>query len=190
MTQINDQFTNLLPQTVQGLDVALLYNVRTGIGKFDIALNAAHLAKFSRDTPPAVAALFDARAAGQINAATPLTDARDLIEQRGRPAWRLTGSLTWSLKQFQIGGFANYTADVNDTNFLDNNGLPYVIQGQTTINLYAQYRFKGGVLDDTRLRIGARNLFDIAPPITADGYFGQLYVPYGRYLYATISKRF
>ncbi|MHA6721928.1 TonB-dependent receptor domain-containing protein [Sphingomonas sp. RS2018] len=190
VTQINDQFTNLLPQTVQGIDLALLYNVRTGIGKFDLALNAAHLVKFSRETPPAVAALFDARAAGQINPATPLTDATDLIEQRGRPKWRLSGSLTWSLKRFQIGGFVNYTADVDDTAFLDANGLPYVVRGQATANLYAQYRFKGGALDDTRIRVGARNIFDTDPPITADGFLGSLYTPYGRYWYGSISKRF
>ncbi len=190
VTQINDQFANLLPQTVEGLDLGLLYNVRTGVGKFDLSVNAAHLIKFSRDTPPGVATLFDARAAGTINAATPLTDATDLIEQRGRPKWRLTSSLTWSLKRFQIGGFVNYVADVDDTNFLDANGMPYVVKGQATVNLYAQYRFKGGALDDTRFRIGARNLFDVQPPITADGYLGSLYVPYARYLYATISKRF
>jgi iron complex outermembrane receptor protein len=182
--------TNLLPQTVTGLDLALLYNVRTGIGKFDLALNAAHLIKFSRDTSPAVQALFDAGAAGQINTATPLTDASDLIEQRGRPKWRLSGSLTWSLENFQIGSFVNYTADVQDTSFLDVNGRPYTVDGQATVNLYAQYRFKGGVLDDRRFRIGARNLFDKDPPITADGYLGSLYVLYGRYLYASVSKRF
>lgn len=58
------------------------------------------------------------------------------------------------------------------------------------MNLYAQYRFKGGILDDTRVRIGARNIFDKDPPITADGYLGSLYVPYARYLYASIGKRF
>ncbi|WP_326524033.1 TonB-dependent receptor domain-containing protein [Sphingomonas sp.] len=190
VTQINDRFTNLLPQTVRGLDLSLLYNLRTDVGKFDLALNAAHLIKYSRETPPGVAVLFDARSAGQINAATPLTDATDLIEQRGRPKWRLTGSLTWSYKRFQIGGFVNYVADVNDTNFLDTAGQPYVVEGQATVNLYAQYRFKGGALDDTRVRIGARNIFDKDPPLTADGYLGSLYTPYARYLYASISKRF
>ncbi len=35
--RINDQFVNLLPQTVQGIDLAVLYNVPvTGIGKFDM----------------------------------------------------------------------------------------------------------------------------------------------------------
>lgn len=190
VTQINDQFTNLLPQTVQGVDLALLYNVRTGLGKFDLAVNAARLTKFTRETPPGVQALFDARAAGDINAATPLTDASDLIEQRGRPKWRVTGSLTWSQGLVQVGGFANYVGDVDDTNFLDADGNPYVVRGQTTFNLYAQYRIRGGGLDDTRLRIGVRNLFDKQPPITADGYLGSLYVPYGRSWYLTLGKRF
>lgn len=188
--QIRDQFTNLLPQTVQGVDLALLYNVRTDIGRFNVSLNAARLTKFSRETPPAVQALFDARAAGTIDPATPLTDSSDLIEDRGRPKWRLTGSLTWSLDGFQIGGFAHYVGTVQDTSFLDTNGNPYVLDGQATFNLYAQYRVKGGVLDDTRFRIGARNIFDTQPPITADGYLGSLYVPYGRYVYFTIGKRF
>ncbi len=190
VTRINDQFVNLLPQTVQGIDVALLYNVRTGIGKFDLAINGARLTKFSRDTPPAVQALFDARAAGQINAATPLTDASDLIEDRGKPKWRVTGSLTWSKSGFQVGAFANYIGTVYDTNFLDANGNPYKLDGQVTFNLYTQYRFKGGLGDDTRIRLGVRNLFDKQPPITADGYLGSLYSPYGRYWYVTLGTRF
>jgi iron complex outermembrane receptor protein len=190
VTRINDQFVNLLPQTVQGIDLALLYNVRTGLGKFDLAINGARLTKFSRDTPPAVQALFDARSAGDIDVATPLTDASNLIQQRGKPKWRVTGSLTWSLDGWQIGAFSNYISSVYDTNFLDANGNPYKLDGQTTYNLYVQYRFKGGVLDDTRIRLGARNIFDKQPPITADGYLGSLYNPYGRYLYMTIGKRF
>ncbi len=190
VTRINDQFTNLLPQTVQGIDLALLYNVRTDIGRFDVAINAARLTKFSRDTPPAVQALFDARSAGTIDPATPLTDARDLIEERGKPKWRITGSLTWSHKGFQIGAFGNYIGKVYDTNFLDAQGNPYPLEGKAFFNLYAQYRVRKGPLEDTRFRIGARNIFDTQPPITADGYLGSLYVPYGRYIYASIGKKF
>ena len=190
VVQINDQFTNLLPQKVQGIDLALLYQVRTDFGRFNVDLNAARLTKFSRETPPEVAALFAARAANQINPATPLTDATDLIEQRGRPKWRASASLTWSQHQFQVGAFASYVGGVDDTNFLDTTGLPYRIKSQTAVNLYAQYRIAGGFLDDTRLRIGVRNLFDKDPPITADGYLGTISTPYARNWYLTIGKRF
>ena len=68
VTRINDQFVNLQPQTVQGIDLALLYRIRqTGIGDFDLNLNAARLTKYSRGIPPAVQSLFDARAAGTID---------------------------------------------------------------------------------------------------------------------------
>jgi outer membrane receptor protein involved in Fe transport len=189
--QIRDQFQNLLPQTVQGLDIGLIWNLRrTPIGSFELNLNASRLIKFSRDTPPAVQELFDAREAGDINAATPLTDASDLIRVRGKPRWRITGSLTWSLDQFQIGAFMNHIGSVQDTNFLDTAGNPYVLDPYTTFNLYAQYRFRDGPLGDTRIRVGVRNLFDTQPPLTAAGFLGSLYNPYARYWYMTVGTRF
>jgi outer membrane receptor protein involved in Fe transport len=191
VTQIRDQFVNLQPQTVQGVDLALIYAIRnTGIGNFELNLNAARLTKYSREIPPSIQALFDARAAGQINAATPLTDSTDLIQVRGKPKWRVTGALTWSSGPVQIGGFANLISAVYDTGFLDTNGNPYVVDGQTTFNLYAQYRFRSGVLEDTRIRVGARNIFDKQPPLAGDGYLGSLYSPYGRYWYMSIGKKF
>ncbi len=191
VTQVRDRFVNLLPQTVQGIDIALLYEVRdTGAGDFDFALNVAQLTKFSRETPPAVQVLFDARAAGTINPATPLADATNLIEARGRPRVRASASLTWSLGAFQSGAFVNYVGPVDDTNFLDAVGTPYRIRGTTTANLYIQYRLPDGPLKGSRLRIGARNLFDTQPPLTADGYLGSLYNPYGRQLYASLGVRF
>jgi iron complex outermembrane recepter protein len=189
--QIKDQFMNLQPQTVQGIDLALIYSVKhTGIGDFDLNVNAAKLTKYDRENAAAVQQLFDARAAGTINVATPLTDASNLIEVRGKPKWRVTGSLTWTAGPVQVGGFVSYTSNVNDTNFLDANGNPYVIEGQTTVNLYGQYSIRHGALKGTRLRIGARNLFDTQPPVTADGYFGSLYNPYGRYVYGSVGFRF
>ncbi|HWU72435.1 MAG TPA: TonB-dependent receptor, partial [Sphingomonas sp.] len=190
VTRINDQFVNLLPQTVQGYDLSLLYTVRTGIGRFNLNVNVARLTKYSRQTPPSVQALFDARAAGQINTATPLTDASNLVQDRGKPKWRWSGSLTWTLGRFQLGGFANYVGTVYDTSFLDADGNPFVVDGTTTFNLYAQYRIKEGPLGGTRFRVGARNIFDKQPPITADGYLGSLYVPYGRYWYMQIGTKF
>ena len=191
VTQIRDQFVNLLPQTVQGLDLGLIYSLRrTPVGSFELNVNAARLIKYSRDTPPTVQELFDAREAGQINAATPLTDASDLIRVRGKPRWRVTGSLTWSLDGFQVGAFLNHIGSVRDTNFLAADGTAYVLDPSTTFNLYGQYRFEDGPLGDTRIRVGVRNLFDRQPPITAAGFLGSLYNPYGRYWYVTVGTRF
>lgn len=190
--QVKNQFTNLLPQTVQGVDVTMNYLLRTDhAGTFNLDLNGARLIKFSADTPPAVQALFDARTAGTINAATPLTGSGNLIEQDGKPKWKASAALTWSLDGVQIGAFADYTGPVYESAFLDTNGNPYRVPGQTTFNLYAQYTFKNKTLyGKPSMRIGVRNLTDKQPPITAVGYLGSLYNPYGRYWYVSVGTKF
>jgi outer membrane receptor protein involved in Fe transport len=190
VTLIKDQFVNLLPQTVRGYDLTMNYTVKTDIGRFNLNVNVARLVKYSRQTPPAVQALFDARTAGTINAATPLTDASNLIQVNGKPKWRWSGSLSWTVGGFQLGGYANYIGTVYDTAFLDGSGNPFVVDGQTQFNLYAQYRIKQGSLGGTSFRIGARNIFDKQPPIVDSGYLGSLYVPYGRYWYMQVGKKF
>ncbi len=58
-------------------------------------------------------------------------------------------------------------------------------------NGYVQYSLKqAGILNDTAIRLGARNLFDRLPPLASGGYNGGLYNPYGRYTYLNVSKSF
>jgi len=190
---VRDQFINLQPQTVRGLDLAYYWTTpRTKVGRFDLSINATRLLKFSRAPGPAVDALIAARAAGDINAGTPLPEAQDLIEANGRPKWRGTGSLTWSLGQFKLGAFARYTGAVDETGFVDADGNPWRVKSQWTANLYGQVtmanRFLGG--GETRFRVGVRNLFDKKPPLTSEGYLGALYLPYGRYWYASVGADF
>ncbi|MBY8828583.1 TonB-dependent receptor plug domain-containing protein [Hephaestia mangrovi] len=189
VTAVNDQFVNLLPQTVRGLDLAFLYSLHhTSIGDFDFSVNAARLLKFSRSNGPAVEQLYEARRAGEIDAATPLTSAENLLGNGGRPKWKLSTSLTWSLGAVQVGAFGKYTGVVYDHGFLSDDGDPYRVDGQFTANLYVQYRFaRSGPLHGSRFRIGARNITNEQPPISAGGYYGALYQPYGRYLYASFG---
>jgi hypothetical protein len=142
-TTVRDQFVNLLPQTVRGLDFAFYWqSPKTDVGKFDFSVNATRLLKFSRAPGDAVDLLVAARAAGDINAATPLPETQNLIEANGRPKWRGTASLTWSLGEFQIGAFARYTGAVDETAFVDADGDPWRVKSQVTGNLYAQVRIK------------------------------------------------
>jgi outer membrane receptor protein involved in Fe transport len=186
---INDQFVNLLPQTVRGLDLAFIYSLHhTKIGNFDFHVNAARLLEFSRSNGDLVKELYAARRDGEIDPATPLTNSENLLANGGRPKWKLSTSLTWSMGPVQIGAFGKYTGPVYDHGFLSDDGEPYRIDGQTTANLYVQYRFdRDSALHGARFRIGARNITNEKPRITADGYVGALYQPYGRYLYASFG---
>ena len=189
--QIKDQFINLLPQTVEGVDFALDWQLRgTPYGDFTISLNAAKLRSFSREPGPVVDALYVAREQGKINAATPLPDPSNLVRVDGRPELKWSGSVRWRKGPVRIGLSTRYIDDVDETGFLDPNGNPWLIDSQLTYNLYGEYEFKDGPLGKTSLRLGGRNITDKDPPLTSGGYLGSLYSPYGRYLYAAVKTRF
>jgi iron complex outermembrane recepter protein len=60
-------------------------------------------------------------------------------------------------------------------------------------NVSLSYTFEEGnkYVKDTRILIGARNVFDKNPPLYPDnGYPATVYNPYGRYLYFNIRKNF
>jgi outer membrane receptor protein involved in Fe transport len=190
---VKDQYVNLQPQTVRGLDLGFSWQLRdTGIGSFSVDVNAARLIKFERDPSPGIAALLQAREDGLINAGTAITGGGNLIRQDGRPKWRVSGSLTWNLDSLTIGGFTQYISSVDDTDLSDSAGNNWVVDGQVTANLYAQYAIRGGPLDGTSFRIGARNITNEKPPLASNsyGYNGSLYQPYGRYWYSSIRKTF
>jgi outer membrane receptor protein involved in Fe transport len=193
ITSISDRFVNLLPQDVEGMDFGLIWRLRnTPIGNFRLNLNAAKLIAFGRDAGPAVDALYEAREAGIINAATPLPETSDLLAQNGRPEWKVSGSLTWSQGPWQVGAFTQYISAVDDTDLLSATGTPWEVESQLTGNLYVQYEWDDGfgLASDSRIRIGARNITDEAPPLSSTGYLGSLYRPYGRYWYASVTKTF
>jgi len=193
IVSVEDQFINLLPQTVEGLDIGLQWRLRgTPFGDFRASVNAAHLTKFDRSPGPLVESLFAAREAGQINANTPLPISQTLLARNGRPEWRVTGSFTWSQGPWQVGAFTQYNSAVTETGFLSAQGDPWQVDSQITGNLYGQYEFgdNAGFASGTTVRLGARNITDEQPPLTSSGYLGALYNPYGRYWYANISKTF
>ena len=113
-------------------------------------------APFSRDTPPAVQALFNARIAGRDQRRHPASPTRDLIEDRGSPSG-VTGSLTWSKSGWQIGASPTISVRLHDTNF-DANGKPYKLEGQVTFNPTPSIASRAACWM-TRIRNGARNLF-------------------------------
>jgi outer membrane receptor protein involved in Fe transport len=68
-----------------------------------------------------------------------------------------------------------------------------VVDDWLTHNVYAQYDFDiPGVLNDTRIRVGVRNIEGKDPPLAdqSAGYLGSLHSNRGRWFYATLRKRF
>ncbi|RHW17351.1 TonB-dependent receptor [Sphingomonas gilva] len=191
--QVIDNYTNLSPRTVRGYDLGLYYRVEdTGIGDFSLRVNAARLLEFFQTPDPLTQSLIDAQGAGTINDFINIAGAESLIEENGRPKWRGSASLTWRYDQFGAGWYTSYTGPVTDTSAALDDGTRFRVDDHLTHSLYLQVEAEGGLLDDTRLRVGARNIFNRLAPL-ADGtygYIGDLYSNRGRQVYFQLSKRF
>jgi len=193
VTYVNDQYVNLRPQTVRGLDFNAGWRLATDrAGTFNVDLSATRLLEFYRDPSPEIAALISARDAGQLNAGTSITGGGDLIGQNGTPEWKGSASLTWQYGRFTSGAFVQYIGAVDDTGLIDSSGRAWRVDATTTGSLYVQYAFGRDPERGTRVRLGVRNLTDETPPLaaTSSGYLGSLYEPYGRYWYASIRHAF
>ena len=192
ITQLKDQFQNLQPQTIAGIDLGVLWHQHTEhLGVFDVNIDATRLDKFFLPPSLAVQSLFAARSAGIINPATPLANQGDQLEVLGNPKLKGTASVNWTLGGMQVGSSVVYTGRTLDTNFLSTSGVPWHVSSLTVVNLFGQITFPEVFgLADLHWRLGARNLLNRSPPIESDGYNGALYVPYGRYLYTSLSASF
>lgn len=191
--QVIDNYTNLSPRNVRGIDFGLYYNVRdTGLGDFSLRLNAARLLEFFQVPGALQQSLLDAQASGEIDPTINVTGAADLIEENGRPKWRGSASLSWRYKGWGAGWFASYVGPVSDTSASLADGTRFRVDDFLSHSVYVQYEAEEGLLEDTRFRIGVRNLFNELAPLADQtyGYIGDLYSNRGRQFYASISKRF
>ena len=149
------------------------------------------LDRFSQPPSAELQTLYDARAAGVINSATPLDSPGNQLQVLGNPKWKATTTLTWTGAHLQAGSSLIYTGSTLDTNFLSNDGMPWHVASATIVNLYVQYSFSlARAKDQLRIKIGARNLFDRSPPLQSDGFNGALYNAYGRYVYFNVGASF
>ena len=189
---INDQFINLLPQTVEGIDFGFSWSKRrTAWGSFTFRANASQLMEYSRAPGDIIDTLHAARDAGTIDPLTPLPDSSQLIAQNGRPEWKVTTTFIWNHGPWRAGLSAQYVSDVDQTDLLSDTGTPWVVEEQMVANLYGQYEFENaGPASGTRLRIGVRDLTDEGPSLAQNGYLGSIQRPYGRSWYVNLSKSF
>lgn len=192
---VDDSYQNLLPRTIEGLDVVIYYALEdTAWGDFDFTLNVAHLLTFDQAPSPEARDLLAAQASGAISDVFPIVGVNSLLRMDGLPEWRGTANLTWRKGPWGAGVFTSYVSSVYDTSATLEDGSLFEVDDWTTTNLYGQYEFRGqdGWLAGTRLRLGVRNVTDEDPPLadTDYGYIGDLHSNRGRYVYASLRKSF
>ncbi len=186
-------YENLLPITVEGLDLNLDYRLRgASLGNFSVSISSSKTLRYYQAPNEVGVTLAAGQAAGQINAGVPLTAGGDFVGKNGRPKWRHTVNLTWSKGPLQIGSLIRYTDNVAIIDVLDANNNPYPVKSQTLVNFYGTYNFddRDNLLSRSSVTLGVRNAFDKDPPLTPSGYLAALYQPQGRYWYLNVKKSF
>ena len=192
---VNQTFSNLDLRVSQGLDIGAQFDLETNsMGDFKIKGNVAKINKFFQTPSPQGVALQEAVDAGTVNSLVDVVGIQDLIKQNGNPNLRFTGSVVWDKGPWGAGAFYRYVGDVIDTSTTNSAGEQLPVAAFKTLNLYGDYTFEdafGG--DNTRIRLGVRNVGDVKPPLAdefARGYFVSLHSNRGRYWYGSIRHNF
>lgn len=184
-------FENLLPVQVDGIDFNLEYRVKTSLGKFSLNVNAARLIKYDVLAASSTQAILDAIAGGEISSLITVQGGGSVLRRDAQPRWRLSGSLNFSSGPVELGAFTQFISDVYQSSVINSEGDNFVVNGQTTVNLYATYKFQNeGILKGSSFTVGVRNVFDKDPPLSSSGYLSSLYAPQARYWYVGAKKSF
>jgi hypothetical protein len=189
-----DQYVNLLPQTVRGLDFGINWlSQDTRFGRLSLAVNGTKLIEYYREVSPAIQELLDARAAGIINAATSIDGGGDMVKIDGKPRWKWTGTLTWTYGGFQAASSVRYVGNFYDTGLQYPDGSYWEPGAGTYWNGHVKYTLGDlGWASGTSFKVGVNNIDNRRPPITNDarGYLSTLYSAMPRYWYFTLAKEF
>ncbi|MAI91985.1 TonB-dependent receptor [Ponticaulis sp.] len=191
---VEDNYTNFLPRTVEGVDLGVYYDLDdTPFGDFSLRVNVAHLLTFDQAISPVEAEILEAQESGLISSVASLSGVGDLVRQDGRPEWRWSGSATWRNGPYGAGWYTGFVDDVNDTSATnDDTGEFWTVDSHMTHSAYVQYTFDEDTDSPTRIRVGARNIFDEDPPLADEsfGYMGSLHSSRGRFVYLSARKEF
>jgi hypothetical protein len=118
------------------------------------------------------------------------------VSEDGYLEWKGRVNVEWNYKGYNVFVTGLYNDGFED---LDPNGDTRMVDSRFLFDVQTSYTFRdqfGPWLKDTKLTIGARNVFDRDPP-HADGFAGNstgypsfLYTSEGRFVYASLSRKF
>lgn len=194
--RVSESYLNLDPRTAAGIDASLQYEIDVpGYWRLEFEANAAYLLELEQSPSALAQLLFD----------DPLTDPEggtygDLIRRSAaNPEWRWNARLALSKDGWRFAIAADYVGSVIDES-LNVDGAEirptpqYEVEPWLTFDGFIEYRFDqpNSALNDLRVRIGGRNLFDEPPPFADEtfGYISSLHSNRGRYLYLDLRKTF
>ncbi|HYC71841.1 MAG TPA: TonB-dependent receptor [Opitutaceae bacterium] len=182
---VNSVFFNVGQTKAEGVDLSASYTWSTDtLGRFEATTYWTFLNKFER-----------ASVAGAPLVDLVGTDVTGIGED-GYLEWKGRVNLEWTYRGFVVFISGLYNDGFED---FDLNGDPFQVDDRFLVDAQVSYNFRdtmGEWLADTKLTIGARNVFDRDPPQSfgfggnSTGYPSFLYSSEGQFVYAALSRKF
>jgi outer membrane receptor protein involved in Fe transport len=181
---VNSVFYNVGKTKVEGWDFSGGYQLPTDtLGRWELTTVWTLITRFDRS------AAFGAALQDLLGDDATGVAADAYLKLKGRV------NLNWAYRGFNVHFSGAYTDGFND---LDPAGNPYEVGDRFLIDGQASYAFRGSSrwLRDTKVTVGARNLFDWDPPQAygggrnTTGYPGYLYTAEGQFWYVSLGRKF
>jgi iron complex outermembrane receptor protein len=180
--QVTSLYLNRGKTTAQGLDLSASYRLRTrSAGRFDLSMRASYLDSIRIGRLPGV----------------PTTEMVDLaIDESasdGYLRWKGSTNATWTSSRFTVSLTGRYTGGFEAP--VDLSGNPYRVASTWIYDAQVSCTLDpwlGRMFHDSKLVLGGRNITDVRPPTAYNttGYPGFLYTAEGRFVYASLEKKF
>ncbi|MFT2091017.1 TonB-dependent receptor domain-containing protein [Paraglaciecola sp. 2405UD69-4] len=188
---VQTDYANLNSIEAKGLDFNFDWSIgNTQYGDFSFNMAVSKLISFKQELSAEMQAAQQAQQAGLLDQYISIGTSDEVGVDGKKPEWKASSRLIWNMDNYTYRISAQYTGSVIDGNYAS--GADFKVEPVTTINTSFQYNFdESSSYNGLSAEIGVRNLFDKEPPLNASGqYLANLYLPYSRYLYASLEMKF
>jgi iron complex outermembrane recepter protein len=174
LIEVLSTYQNLSLREVQGTDFFVNYRTpRWRFGRFNLTSTVSYTDR-----------LRSINRQGNVS---------ELIRNNGNPRTKATAGISWSHRNWSASVHERYTSDYRAPVAYTTAGQPFIIDEYWVTNASVGYTFREARMKGLRVRVGANNLFDEAPPlypVNSSGYHPSYHDPRGRMLYVDVSYKF
>ncbi|WP_166422039.1 TonB-dependent receptor [Paraglaciecola sp. 20A4] len=187
---VQTDYANLNSLEARGVDFSFDWSsAKTEYGSFSFNFAVSKLLNFKQALTQEMQDAKAAQDAGLLDAYIVIGTADEVGRSGKKPEWKGSSRFIWHYEDFIYRLSAQYTGSVLDGKYAS--GLDFEVPSIVTWNTSAQYQLDESILDGVIAEIGVRNIFDKEPPLNASGnYLANLYLPFSRYVYASLEKKF
>ena len=185
---VQDEYFNMATRTIEGTDVALIYELDTSIGNFTVKINRTSTDKFEQEATGIAAGLQEAENSGSLPSNINIEGFGNLMQIDGNFDEKSSAKLYYHNGNWRASYSVFSRGEIFDSAVTNSAGDMMPIAEMITMNTTLSYKFNNNV----RFKIGINNIEDERAPL-GRGFFGykaDTHRDLGRTYYTQITARF